>query len=48
VRPPPVTCTDHDELRWVPLADLGALDWSAPDLPAVRRLVLGDVLSPRR
>jgi 8-oxo-dGTP diphosphatase len=48
VGPLPVTSTDHDELRWVPLADLGALDWSAPDLPAVRRLVLGDVRSPRR
>jgi 8-oxo-dGTP diphosphatase len=46
VGPLPVTSTDHDELRWVPLADLGALDWSAPDLPAVRRLVLGDVRSP--
>jgi 8-oxo-dGTP diphosphatase len=48
VGPLPVTSTDHDELRWVPLADLGTLDWSAPDLPAVRRLVLGDVRSPRR
>ncbi|WP_445444136.1 (deoxy)nucleoside triphosphate pyrophosphohydrolase [Clavibacter sp. km3a] len=36
----PVASTDHDELRWVPLAELGALTWSAPDLPAVRRLVL--------
>ncbi|ALD13108.1 (deoxy)nucleoside triphosphate pyrophosphohydrolase [Clavibacter capsici] len=36
----PTSSTDHDELRWVPLADLGELDWSAPDLPAVRRLVL--------
>jgi 8-oxo-dGTP diphosphatase len=35
----PTTSTDHDELRWVPLADLGALAWSAPDLPAVARLV---------
>jgi 8-oxo-dGTP diphosphatase len=40
VGPLPTTSTDHDELRWVPLADLGTLDWSAPDLPAVRRLVL--------
>ncbi|MFT2711424.1 (deoxy)nucleoside triphosphate pyrophosphohydrolase [Clavibacter sp. Sh2126] len=37
---PPTSSTDHDELRWVPLADLGGLDWSAPDLPTVRRLVL--------
>jgi 8-oxo-dGTP diphosphatase len=36
----PTSSTDHDELRWVPLAELGALRWSAPDLPAVRRLVL--------
>ena len=41
VGPLPTTSTDHDELRWVPLADLGDLAWSAPDLPAVRRLVLG-------
>ncbi|OUE22406.1 CTP pyrophosphohydrolase [Clavibacter michiganensis] len=40
VGPLPTTSTDHDALRWVPLADLGELDWSAPDLPAVRRLVL--------
>ncbi|UKF26752.1 (deoxy)nucleoside triphosphate pyrophosphohydrolase [Clavibacter nebraskensis] len=39
--PPPTASTDHDELRWVPIADLGDLDWSAPDLPAVRRLVRG-------
>jgi 8-oxo-dGTP diphosphatase len=41
VGPLPTASTDHDELRWVPLADLGDLDWSAPDLPAVRRLMLG-------
>ncbi|MBF4619570.1 (deoxy)nucleoside triphosphate pyrophosphohydrolase [Clavibacter sp. VKM Ac-2542] len=40
VGPLPTTSTDHDELRWVPVADLGDLAWSAPDLPAVRRLVL--------
>lgn len=40
VGPLPTTSTDHDELRWVPLGELGALRWSAPDLPAVRRLVL--------
>ena len=38
--PLPTASTDHDELRWVPLADLGDLGWSAPDLPAVRSLVL--------
>jgi 8-oxo-dGTP diphosphatase len=41
VGPLPTASTDHDELRWVPVAELGALAWSAPDLPAVRRLVLG-------
>jgi 8-oxo-dGTP diphosphatase len=40
VGPLPITSTDHDELRWVPVAELGTLAWSAPDLPAVRRLVL--------
>jgi 8-oxo-dGTP diphosphatase len=40
VGPLPTASTDHDELRWVPVADLGDLDWSAPDLPAVRRLLL--------
>ncbi|MBF4619368.1 (deoxy)nucleoside triphosphate pyrophosphohydrolase [Clavibacter sp. VKM Ac-2873] len=40
VGPLPTSSTDHDELRWIPLADLGELAWSAPDLPAVRRLVL--------
>ncbi|RIJ50945.1 (deoxy)nucleoside triphosphate pyrophosphohydrolase [Clavibacter lycopersici] len=39
VGPLPTASTDHDELRWVPLGELGALGWSAPDLPAVRRLV---------
>jgi 8-oxo-dGTP diphosphatase len=43
VGPLPTSSTDHDELRWVPLADLGDLSWSAPDLPAVRRLVLAAV-----
>lgn len=40
VGPLPTASTDHDELRWVPVAELGDLVWSAPDLPAVRRLVL--------
>lgn len=44
----PTSSTDHDELRWVPFADLGELAWSAPDLPAVRRLVLADSLEDVR
>lgn len=31
----PSHSTDHDELRWLPVDDLLALDWAAPDLPAV-------------
>lgn len=34
----PVRSTDHDRLVWLPPADLGALDWAEPDLPAVRLL----------
>jgi 8-oxo-dGTP diphosphatase len=41
VGPLPTTSTDHDLLRWVPLAELGGMPWSAPDLPAVRRLMRG-------
>jgi 8-oxo-dGTP diphosphatase len=36
--PPPVASTDHDLLAWVAPADLSALDWAEPDLPAVRLL----------
>lgn len=31
----PSHSTDHDELRWLPADVLSALDWAAPDLPAV-------------
>lgn len=31
----PSHSTDHDELRWLPVDDLSALDWAAPDLPSV-------------
>ncbi|WP_295648725.1 (deoxy)nucleoside triphosphate pyrophosphohydrolase [uncultured Dietzia sp.] len=31
----PTHSTDHDELRWVSIGSLPALDWAAPDLPAV-------------
>ncbi|WP_167043540.1 (deoxy)nucleoside triphosphate pyrophosphohydrolase [Salinibacterium sp. ZJ454] len=34
----PDRSTDHDELRWVGVGDLAALDWAAPDLPVVRLL----------
>lgn len=34
----PTRSSDHDEIRWVGLADLPALDWAAPDLPAVAEL----------
>jgi 8-oxo-dGTP diphosphatase len=35
---PPVSSTDHDELRWVPRNRLAELDWASPDLPMVRLL----------
>jgi len=39
IGPLPTASTDHDELRWVPIAELAALDWALPDLPAVRALM---------
>jgi len=39
--PEPVESTDHDELRWVARAELAALDWAEPDVPAVRLLADG-------
>lgn len=38
---PPVSSTDHDELRWVPRNRLAELDWASPDLPMVRLLTEG-------
>ena len=35
----PHASTDHDELRWLAPAELRALDWAAPDVPAVEFLV---------
>ncbi|WP_371031430.1 (deoxy)nucleoside triphosphate pyrophosphohydrolase [Pseudoclavibacter sp. JSM 162008] len=35
----PIDSTDHDLLRWVRRADLAALDWASPDLPAVAALI---------
>ena len=37
----PADSTDHDDLRWVPLTELHALAWAAPDLPAVSLLSEG-------
>lgn len=37
----PSSSTDHDELRWIPVAALRDLDWAAPDLPAVALLSAG-------
>lgn len=34
----PTASLDHDELRWVSRGDLAALDWAAPDIPAVVEL----------
>ncbi|SDT42023.1 (deoxy)nucleoside triphosphate pyrophosphohydrolase [Microlunatus soli] len=39
--PAPSTSTDHDQLRWQPVADLLDLDWAKPDLPAVAVLMAG-------
>lgn len=35
----PVASTDHDELRWLPVEGLGALDWAEADLAAVAVLI---------
>ncbi|MFC0681737.1 (deoxy)nucleoside triphosphate pyrophosphohydrolase [Lysobacter korlensis] len=37
----PHRSTDHDELRWVPVNELRALDWAEPDIPAVEALSAG-------
>ena len=39
VGPNPTASTDHDELRWIAIHDLGELDWATPDLPTVNTLV---------
>ncbi|UFU02806.1 (deoxy)nucleoside triphosphate pyrophosphohydrolase [Ruania suaedae] len=31
----PEPLADHDDLRWLPMADLLAVDWLEPDLPVV-------------
>lgn len=41
----PSHSNDHDELRWVPVASLPALNWATPDLPAVAILTTPGYLS---
>lgn len=36
----PTVSTDHSELRWVSEKDLGSLDWSEADLPAVKKILI--------
>lgn len=36
----PTSSTDHSELRWVSEKDLGSLDWSEADLPAVKKILI--------
>jgi len=36
----PVSSTDHSKLRWVKESELSKLDWAAPDIPAVRKLLI--------
>lgn len=37
-RPEPTSSTDHDQLRWQPIAELAELDWADPDRPVVARI----------
>lgn len=34
----PGTLQDHDQLEWVPLHDVEAVEWLGPDLPIVREI----------
>jgi len=36
----PAHSTDHSELRWVAESELSKLDWAAPDLPALKRILI--------
>ena len=36
----PTASTDHSELRWVREQELSLLDWSAADLPAVKKILI--------
>lgn len=35
----PSVSTDHDAIRWVLLSELDSIEWAAPDIPAVRKLM---------
>ncbi|GAB3625001.1 (deoxy)nucleoside triphosphate pyrophosphohydrolase [Mariniluteicoccus endophyticus] len=37
----PTNSTDHDQMRWVPLAQLPDLDWSPADIPIVEDILDG-------
>lgn len=41
VGPEPTASTDHDALIWVPLAELGSLDWAPGDVPIIERMSAG-------
>lgn len=43
----PSASTDHDRLAWLAAGELAALDWAAPDLPAVRRISGGGAVPDR-
>ncbi|MGL3198217.1 MULTISPECIES: NUDIX domain-containing protein [Curtobacterium] len=34
----PISSYDHDELRWLSLAELDTVEWAEPDAPTVRAL----------
>ncbi len=36
----PSASTDHDRLEWVDERELAALNWAAPDRPALKRLLI--------
>lgn len=44
----PVKSTDHDRMAWLKTDELNDLEWAAPDLPAVAKLVQMNVHAPRR
>jgi 8-oxo-dGTP diphosphatase len=35
----PVSSTDHDRLKWIPVVELSHFDWAEPDKPAVVTIV---------
>lgn len=35
----PTASSDHDEFRWLGQAELSEVEWAAPDLPAVAKLL---------